>query len=33
MEFGRLVFDRNPENYHRDIEQVAFSPGKLLYFY
>jgi catalase len=30
-EFGRLVFDRNPENYHRDIEQVAFSPGKLLF--
>ena len=28
MEFGRIVLDRNPENYHRDVEQVAFSPGK-----
>ncbi len=28
IEFGRLVLDRNPENYHRDVEQVAFSPGK-----
>lgn len=27
-DFGRLVLDRNPENYHRDVEQVAFSPGK-----
>ncbi|CAF0724044.1 unnamed protein product [Adineta steineri] len=30
IEFGRLVLDRNPENYHRDVEQVAFSPGSLV---
>jgi len=30
LEYGRLVFDRNPENFHRDIEQVAFSPGRLV---
>jgi catalase len=28
IEFGRIVLDRNPENYHRDVEQVAFSPGR-----
>jgi len=28
--FGRLVLDRNPENYHRDVEQAAFSPGNLV---
>ena len=28
--FGRIVLDRNPENYHRDVEQVAFSPGRLV---
>lgn len=27
VEFGRIVLDRNPENYFRDVEQVAFSPG------
>lgn len=30
MEFGRIVIDRNPENYHRDVEQIAFSPGSLV---
>lgn len=30
IEFGRIVLDRNPENYHRDVEQVAFSPGSLV---
>jgi catalase len=30
MEFGRLVLNRNPENFHRDVEQVAFSPGSLV---
>ncbi|CAF1220189.1 unnamed protein product, partial [Didymodactylos carnosus] len=29
-EFGRFIVDRNPENYHRDVEQVAFSPGSLV---
>ncbi|CAF3680904.1 unnamed protein product [Rotaria sp. Silwood1] len=30
MKFGRLVLDRNSENYHRDVEQVAFSPSNLV---
>lgn len=30
MEFGRMVLDRNPENYHRDVESIAFSPGSLV---
>lgn len=29
-EFGRLVLNRNPENYHRDVEQAAFSPGSMV---
>ncbi|KAI8916784.1 catalase-like domain-containing protein [Powellomyces hirtus] len=29
-EIGRLVLNRNPENYHRDVEQSAFSPGSLV---
>ncbi|KAI9005329.1 catalase-like domain-containing protein [Gaertneriomyces semiglobifer] len=29
-EIGRLVLNRNPENYHRDVEQAAFSPGSLV---
>lgn len=29
-EVGRLVLNRNPENYHRDVEQAAFSPGNLV---
>ncbi len=28
--FGRLVLDRNPENYFAQVEQVAFSPGNLV---
>lgn len=27
---GNLTFDRNPENFHRDMEQAAFSPGRLV---
>lgn len=27
---GKLVLDKNPENYHRDVEQAAFSPGNLV---
>jgi len=27
---GRLVLDRNPENYFADVEQAAFSPGNLV---
>ena len=27
---GRIVINRNPENYHRDVEQAAFSPGRLV---
>jgi len=28
-EFGRLVLNKNPENFHRDVEQAAFSPGSM----
>lgn len=27
---GRMVLDRNPENYFADVEQSAFSPGNLV---
>lgn len=27
---GRLVLDRNPENFHVDMEQAAFSPSHLI---
>uniref|UniRef100_A0A1B6KS17 Catalase core domain-containing protein n=1 Tax=Graphocephala atropunctata TaxID=36148 RepID=A0A1B6KS17_9HEMI len=30
MEVGRLVLDRNPENYFADVEQAAFSPSHLV---
>ncbi|KAJ5982294.1 hypothetical protein N7451_012394 [Penicillium sp. IBT 35674x] len=29
-EFGKLVLKRNPENFHRDVEQAAFSPGSMV---
>jgi catalase len=29
-EYGRLVLNRNVDNYHRDVEQAAFSPGSSL---
>ncbi|KAI0151654.1 heme-dependent catalase [Xylariaceae sp. FL1272] len=29
-EFGRLVLNKNPANYHRDVEQAAFSPGSMV---
>jgi len=29
-EIGRLVLNKNPENYHRDVEQSAFSPGSMV---
>ncbi|KAI5799078.1 catalase [Geopyxis carbonaria] len=29
-EVGKLVVHTNPENYHRDVEQSAFSPGSLI---
>jgi catalase len=28
--FGKLTLNRNPENYHAEIEQVAFSPSHLV---
>lgn len=28
--FGRLTLNKNPENFHRDVEQAAFSPGSLV---
>jgi catalase len=29
-EFGKLVLNRNPENFHQDVEQAAFSPGSMV---
>ncbi|KAG2008033.1 heat-induced catalase [Coprinopsis cinerea AmutBmut pab1-1] len=29
-EVGKLVLNKNPENYHRDVEQAAFSPGSMV---
>jgi len=29
-EVGRLVLNKNPENFHRDVEQAAFSPGSMI---
>lgn len=28
--FGRMVLDRNPQNYFADVEQAAFSPGNFV---
>ena len=30
VEIGRMVLDRNPENYFADVEQAAFSPGNFV---
>ena len=30
QEVGEVILDRNPEDYHRDVEQAAFSPGSLV---
>ncbi|MBN2264918.1 MAG: catalase, partial [Candidatus Aminicenantes bacterium] len=30
MEIGRMVLDRNPENYFAEVEQAAFSPGNFV---
>ena len=30
QEVGKLVLNRNPEDYHRDVEQAAFSPGSMV---
>lgn len=29
-EIGKLHLNKNPEDYHRDIEQLAFSPGSMV---
>jgi catalase len=29
-DFGRFVLNKNPENFHRDVEQAAFSPGSMV---
>lgn len=29
-EVGEVELNRNPEDYHRDVEQAAFSPGSLV---
>ncbi len=30
QEIGKMVLDRNPENYFAEVEQAAFSPGNLV---
>lgn len=30
QEVGEVELNRNPEDYHRDVEQAAFSPGSLV---
>jgi catalase len=30
IEVGKLVLNRNPENYFAEVEQAAFSPGNLV---
>jgi len=30
IEVGQMVLNRNPENYHADVEQVAFKPSALV---
>lgn len=30
IEVGKLVLDRNPENFHAEVEQACFSPGVLV---
>ncbi|MBT2637848.1 catalase KatA [Bacillus sp. ISL-39] len=30
IEVGRMVLDRNPENYFAEVEQATFSPGNLI---
>ncbi len=30
IDVGRMVLDRNPENYFAEVEQAAFSPGNLV---
>ena len=29
-DFGKLILNKNPENFHRDVEQAAFSQGSLV---
>lgn len=29
-EFGKLVLNKNPDNYHRDVDQAAFSPSSMV---
>ena len=30
QKFGKIVLNKNPDNYHRDVEQAAFSPSSLV---
>lgn len=30
VKIGRLVLNKNPKNYHAEVEQAAFSPGSLV---
>lgn len=29
-EFGKIVLNKNPDNYHRDVDQAAFSPASMV---
>jgi catalase len=29
-DLGKLVLNKNPHHYHRDVEQAAFSPGSMV---
>lgn len=30
QEFGKIVLNKNPDNYHRDVDQAAFSPASMV---
>jgi hypothetical protein len=30
QEFGKIVLNKNPDNYHRDVDQAAFSTSSLV---
>ena len=30
LEYGKLTLNKNPQNFHRDVEQAAFSPGSMV---
>ncbi|KAK5937424.1 hypothetical protein PMZ80_010431 [Knufia obscura] len=30
QEFGKIVLNKNPDNYHRDVEEAAFNPSAMV---